>query len=209
MGGAESTQEKFVQEYGKDVLSCADDPSLVSCQRGEAVNRAIAGALAAGGIASLPGGAQIAAGIGGGANALIQYVVDGKVNYTDALIAGWVNVATGNSKLIGTVILNAAGGATSNYIKGDDPLTGAISSGAGASLGYAGGKIIQGPLEKVINPNWKNWEWVAVGMGISKPLPLNPAPAITGNMGASAITESGGKAISQGVEVFKNKGIKK
>ena len=155
------------------------------------------------GLGVLPGGAQIAAGIGGGANALIQYAVDGKVNYTDALIASWVGAATGNSKLVGTVIWNAAGGATSNYIKGDEPLIGAISSGAGASLGYAGGKIIQGPLEKVINPNWKNWEWIEVGMGISKPLPLSPSPAITGNIGASAISETGGKAISHGIEDFK------
>ncbi|MGD8163125.1 hypothetical protein [Pantoea sp. FN0307] len=110
---------------------------------------------------------------------------------------------------MGTVGWNAAGGATSNYIKGDDPLTGAISSSAGASLGYAGGKIIQRPLDKVINPNWKNWQWVDVGMGISKPLPLSPVPAVTGNIGGSAISESGGKAISQGIEDFKRKGDKR
>ncbi|MGF6560756.1 hypothetical protein ABIA51_001732 [Erwinia aphidicola] len=161
------------------------------------------------GLGVLPGGAQIAAGIGGGANALIQYVVDGKINYTDALIASWVGAATGNSGFLGTVGWNAAGGATSNYIKGDDPLTGAISSGAGASIGYAGGKLIQKPLDKFMNPNWKNWEWVSIGMGVSKPSPLNPAPSIIGNVGGSIITETGGKAISQGIDDFKNKGDKK
>ena len=48
LGGNEETQTKFVQEHGKDVLSCADDPSSASCQRGEAVNKAIAAALGAG-----------------------------------------------------------------------------------------------------------------------------------------------------------------
>lgn len=44
-------------------------------------------------------------------------------------------------------------------------------------------------MDKVINPNWKNWEWVDVGMGISKPLPLNPAPGAIGNMFGSGATE--------------------
>ena len=48
MGGTEDGQTMFVQEHGKDVLSCADDPSSASCQRGEAVNKAIAVALGAG-----------------------------------------------------------------------------------------------------------------------------------------------------------------
>lgn len=69
------------------------------------------------GLGIVPGGAQIAAGIGGGANTLIQYVVNGEVNYTDVLIASWVGVVTSNTGLLGTVGWNAAGGAMSNYIK--------------------------------------------------------------------------------------------
>jgi len=56
-GGTEEGQETFVREHGKDVLSCADDASSASCQRGEAVNKAIAVALGAG----AAGGAVIAA----------------------------------------------------------------------------------------------------------------------------------------------------
>ncbi|WP_249939006.1 DNA/RNA non-specific endonuclease, partial [Tenebrionicola larvae] len=48
LGGTEESQTKYVQEHGKDVLSCADAPSSASCQRGEAVNKAIAVALGAG-----------------------------------------------------------------------------------------------------------------------------------------------------------------
>lgn len=37
--------------------------------------------------------------------------------------------------------------------------------------------------------NWKNWGWVDIGMGISKPLPLAPLPGIVGNMGGTASIE--------------------
>lgn len=73
------------------------------------------------GLGVLPKGAQVTAVIGGGANTIIQYVVNGEVNYTDALIASWVGAATSNTGLLGTIGWNAAGGATSNYIKGMIP----------------------------------------------------------------------------------------
>ncbi|MEY8772367.1 hypothetical protein AB6T85_18335 [Erwinia sp. ACCC 02193] len=154
------------------------------------------------GLGVLPKGALVTAAIGGGANTIIQYVVDGKVNYTDALIASWVGAATSNTGLLGTIGWNAAGGATSNYIKGDDQLTGAIISGGTASIGYGVGKVIQGPLEKLINPNWKNWKWVEIGMGASKPLPLSPVPGIAGNVGSSIGSEASNALIQ---EQLKNK----
>ena len=117
------------------------------------------------GLGVLPKKAQISAVIGGGANTIIQYVVNGEVSYTDALIASWVGATTSNTGLLGTVGWNAAGGATSNYIKGDDPLTGAISSSAASGLGYGLGKVIQGPLDKVINPNWKTGDGLTLGWG--------------------------------------------
>lgn len=148
------------------------------------------------GLGLLPKGAQITAVIGGGANTIIQYVVNGEVNYTDALIASWVGAATSNTGLLGTVGWNAAGGATSSYIKGDDPLKGGAISGAASGLGYGAGKFVQGQLDKVLNPNWKNWEWVDVGMGISKPSPLNPFPGVAGNIGSS-IGSEGSNALVQ------------
>ncbi|WP_235470088.1 VENN motif pre-toxin domain-containing protein [Franconibacter pulveris] len=48
LGGNEETQTKFVQEHGKDVLSCSTNPGGEACQRGEAVNKAMAAALGAG-----------------------------------------------------------------------------------------------------------------------------------------------------------------
>ncbi|NEM79080.1 adhesin, partial [Escherichia coli] len=105
-----------------------------------------------------------------------------------------------------TVGWNAAGGAFGNWLDGKDPLSGAAMSGGTSAIGYGVGKVVQGPLEKVINPNWKNWEWLNVGMGISKPLPLNPTPGIAGNIGSSIGTEGSGAIIQ---EQLKNQQEKK
>ncbi|MFG3871294.1 adhesin, partial [Escherichia coli] len=76
---------------GADVLSCSDNPSGEACKRGEAVNKAYAGALATGSVAFLPGGAQAMWVLGTGANAGIGYMVDSSVDPENAIIAGWVN----------------------------------------------------------------------------------------------------------------------
>ncbi|HBU3961448.1 TPA: hypothetical protein MCX13_001931, partial [Klebsiella pneumoniae] len=82
-----------------------------------------------------------------------------------------------------------------NYLKGDDPLNGAGWGAAGSALGYGMGKyLIEMPLNKVLNPTWKNYEWVDVGMGISKPLQFDARPSTWGAISGSAASE----ATSQG-----------
>ncbi|MDA6076138.1 hypothetical protein O0544_02415 [Edwardsiella anguillarum] len=136
-------------------------------------------------------------GLGAGANAGVSYWVDGSIDPANAAIAGWVNVFSMGNGLTGTGGWNAAGGALGNWIDDKDPLSGAIMSGSSSAIGYGVGKIIQGPLEKVINPNWKNWEWTDMGMGVSKPLPLNPVPGIAGNIGSSIASEGSGAIIQE------------
>lgn len=48
LGGSEATQTKFVQEHGKNIASCADNPGSASCQKGLAMNDALMVALPAG-----------------------------------------------------------------------------------------------------------------------------------------------------------------
>lgn len=72
--------------------------------------------------------------LGAGANAGVQYLDNGEVNPVNSVIAGWVNVATIGQGWKGIVAWNSAGGALTNAINGDDPLTGAITTGAGAWL---------------------------------------------------------------------------
>ncbi|WP_039992972.1 VENN motif pre-toxin domain-containing protein, partial [Serratia odorifera] len=177
------TIEKYEADKQSEIAKACSGGTPVSCQAMvAAAGTALAGPL-------LPGAALVTGGIGGGANAGIQYLANGEINPNDVIIATWIGAATAGTGFWGTVAANGVGGATSSYIKGDDPLQGGLINGAAAGLGYGAGKLTQGASDKVINPNWKNWEWVDMGMGISKPMPLDPLPGVLGNMGGSASTE--------------------
>ncbi|NIA91069.1 VENN motif pre-toxin domain-containing protein [Rahnella sp. SAP-19] len=203
-GGTEAGQEAFIRQHGIDMASCADAPGSASCQKAQNEANAVAGAMATTGLIYLPGGMQMTGAIGGSANAGIQYLINGEVNPTDVLIATYVGAFTANTGAWGTVGWNAAGGATSNYLKGDDPLAGAGWGAAGSALGYGiGNKIVSPALDKVFNPVWKNYGWVDMGMGISKPLPWSPVPGITGNIFASGTTEFGVQGGPKAAELIK------
>jgi len=204
-GGTEAGQEAFIRQHGIDMASCADAPGSASCQKAQNEANAVAGAMATAGLIYLPGGMQMTGAIGGSANAAIQYGVNGEINPTDVLIATYVGAFTANTGLWGTVGWNAAGGATSSYLKGDDPWAGGAISGGASGLGYGIGKFAQGPLNKIFNPTWKNYEWVDMGMGISKPLPPSAIPGIAGNTGAAIATEGTGAIINEQINSLKEK----
>ncbi|MEW7313272.1 hemagglutinin repeat-containing protein [Buttiauxella gaviniae] len=207
-GGNEESQAAFIRQHGIDMATCEIAPSSASCQKAQNEASAVAGAMATAGLVYLPGGMQVTAGIGGTANAGIQYAINGTVNPTDVLIATYVGAFTANTGFIGTVGWNAAGGATSNYLKGDDPLTGAGWGAAGSAVGYGiGNKIVLPALDKVFNPAWKNYAWVDMGMGISKPLPLSPVPGMAGTATSSFATESTGQGVPKSIDEL-NKGSK-
>lgn len=91
-----------------------------------------------------------------------QCTINGEINPMDVLIATYVTAFTANTGLWGTVGWNAAGGAASNYLKGDAPLTGAGWGAAGSAFGYSIGKVVQILLDKVLNPSGKigsGWIW--------------------------------------------------
>lgn len=208
LGGNEESQVAFIRQHALDMASCETAPSSGSCQKAQNEANAVASAMAAAGLVYLQGGMQVTAGIGGTANAGIQYAINGTVNPTDVLIATYVGAFTANTGFIGTVGWNAAGGATSNYLKGDDPLTGAGWGAAGSAVGYGiGNKIVLPALDKVFNPAWKNYAWVDMGMGIRKPLPLSPIPGMAGTATSSFATESAGQGVPKSIDEL-NKGSK-
>ncbi|EIV7777820.1 hemagglutinin repeat-containing protein, partial [Escherichia coli] len=139
LGGSELLQTEKAREHGADVLSCSDNPSGEACKRGQAENKAYAAALATGSVALLPGSAQAMWLLGAGTNAGMQYADSGEINPVNSVAAGWINVITMGQGWKGTIAWNAAGGALTNAINGDDPLTGAITNGAGAGFGYGVG----------------------------------------------------------------------
>ncbi|WP_434526801.1 hemagglutinin repeat-containing protein [Photorhabdus asymbiotica] len=187
------TVEKWQQDKQTEIQKACSGNTPLSCQTLVA---------AEGSILALPwlSGAAVTTGmIGAGANTGIQYLANGNVDPNDAIFAYWTGVFTANTGLWGTIAWNAGMGTASSYVKGDDPLKGGVISGAASGIGYGVGKLVQNPLEKFINPNWKNYEWVDMGMGISKSLPLSSLPGVAGNVVSSISTEFSNDQINKGV----------
>ena len=207
-GGTEEGQTKAAQAHGADILSCSDNPSGAACQRGIADNKAYAGALATGGVALLPGGAQAMWGLGAGANAGINYLADGTIDPTTAIIGGWVNVISAGNGVVGTVGWNAAGGAFGNWLEGKDPTSGAIINGAGSFAGYGIGKglawgvntganWLKGGWDPKFNPTLQKYTDIKGDLGLSKEITPSKVPSSFGDLGGSVFSEITGKGIEK------------
>jgi len=180
------TVESWTKEQQEQIREACSGGTPVSCETAvAAMGSAMAWPL-------LPTAAATTSLIGAGANAGVGMLVNGEVNPNDVILGYWTGVFTAGTGLGGTMAVNAGSGATSNYLKGDEPWKGGAISGAASGLGYGIGKVVQGSLDKVFNPMkpWKDWIWTDVGMGISKPLPIDSLPAAFGNGGASLATET-------------------
>lgn len=158
LGGSEWLQTDKTREHGADVLSCNDNPSGEACKRGLAENKAYAAALATSSVALLPGSAQAMWVLGAGINAGAQLASGSEINPLNFVAAGWINVITMGQGVRGTIAWNAAGGALTNAINGDDPLTGVITNGAGAGFGYGVGNYVVKPAANTIG-KWITGGW--------------------------------------------------
>lgn len=179
------TVEQWQADKQAEIKKACSGGTPVSCQTMvAAAGSALAWPL-------LPEAAATTSLIGAGANAGIGLVLNGEINPNDVIFAYWTGAFTSGTGLWGTMGVNAASGGASSYLKGDDPLKGGAISGVASGLGYGLGKLIQLPFDKTLNPmkEWKDWIWVDVGMGISKPLPLDPLPGVVGNIFGSGSME--------------------
>ncbi|WP_137419636.1 hemagglutinin repeat-containing protein, partial [Escherichia coli] len=209
LGGSEWLQTEKAREHGADVLSCSENPSGEACKRGQDENKAYAAALATGSVALLPGSAQAMWLLGAGTNAGMQYADSGEINPVNSVAAGWINVITMGQGWKGTIAWNAAGGALTNAINGDDPLTGAITNGAGAGFGYGvgnyvvkpvantAGKWITGGWNPKFDPTLLKYTEVKGQLGISKEMVPSKIPGAAGNMGASITSEMTGTELQK------------
>ncbi|EJC3516270.1 hemagglutinin repeat-containing protein, partial [Escherichia coli] len=209
LGGSELLQTEKAKEHGAYVLSCSDNPSGEACKRGQAENKAYAAALATGSVALLPGSAQAMWLLGAGTNAGMQYADSGEINPVNSVAAGWINVITMGQGWKGTIAWNAAGGALTNAINGDDPLTGSITNGAGAGFGYGvgnyvvkpvantAGKWITGGWNPKFDPTLLKYTEVKGQLGISKEMVPSKIPGAAGNMGASITSEMTGTELQK------------
>ncbi|WP_323865987.1 hypothetical protein, partial [Xenorhabdus cabanillasii] len=131
----------------------------------------------------------IAAGVTSSVNAAIQYGTTGEVKLSDLIGAGVVGAITAGKGYNPTVAWNAVGGYYTAEIKGDDPFLNAILSKGAASMGYAAGNVIKVPMEKVLNPISKQYEWEPIGIWtITRPVKQSSVPSVAGNVGDSAVS---------------------
>ncbi|PJR60424.1 filamentous hemagglutinin [Klebsiella sp. K-Nf6] len=215
LSGSEDVQAAWFRQHGIDMASCSDNPGGLACQKAINECNAVGLALASGSVALLPGGAQAMWGLGASANAGISYLADGTIDPANATIAGWVNVLSMGNGLAGTVGWNAAGGAFGNWIDGKDLLSGAITNGGGAAVGYGIGKRISWGTEKVTNtvgkwvtggwdpkydPIWMKYAEVNRNDIIREGMKPSNIPGSVGDIGASVSSEIGGKATEKALE---------
>jgi len=191
------------------MASCADAPGSASCQKAMNERDAAGLALATGSVALLPGGAQAMWLLGAGTNSGVQYLDSGEINPLNSVVAGWINVITMGQGWKGTVAWNAAGGALTNAINGDDPLTGAITNGAGAGFGYGVGNYVVKPAANTIgklttggwnpkyDPTLLKYTEVKGQLGLSKEMAPSKIPNAAGNMGASITSDMTGNELQK------------
>ncbi|TLU65640.1 filamentous hemagglutinin N-terminal domain-containing protein [Enterobacter sp. MF024] len=140
----------------------------------------------------------IAVGVGVGLGAGIQYGTTGEVKLSDLISSGLIGGITAGKGYNPTVTWNAAGAYYQAEINGDDPFISALLSKAGASAGYATGNLIKIPMDKILNPVSKQYEWVPTGVWtITKPVPQSSVPSIMGNLGDSYISGVTGDALKK------------
>ena len=207
LGGSEDAQAVWIRQHGVDMASCSDNPGGSACQKAKNERDAVGFALATGSVALLPGGAQAMWGLGTVTNAGMQYADSGEINPVNSVAAGWINVITIGQGWKGAIAWNAAGGALTNAINGDDPLTGAITNGVGAGFGYGVGNYVVKPAATTIG-KWITGGWnpkfdpillkyteVKGPLGLSKEMVPSKIPSAVGNAGGSLSSEFGSAII--------------
>jgi len=193
------TAEKWQEQQQAAIRDACSGETPISCETAvAAMGSAMVWPL-------LPGAAATTSLIGAGANVGVGLLVNGEVNPNDVILGYWTGVFTAGTGLWGTMGVNAISGGTSSYLKSDDPLKDGAINGAASGLGYGFGKLALGQLDKVLNPSWKNWKWVDIGMGISKPMPLEPLPGIAGNVIGSGATEFTNDQVGKKIDEIGNK----
>ena len=186
---------KLMEAKQEQFKACGESP--------ECKNVAIAG-FGLVGLPLLSSELLLAAGIGGSASTGFQLWDKNwdisKVDARDAVFAAYLSADIVGWGFWSTVGANGAGGAYMSYLKGEDPLNGGVSSGVGAGLGYGLGKLIEIPMDIKMNPNYKNYEWMDIGLGITKQPASNITPSTTGSVVSTVPSEWTSKAVEEEIK---------
>ena len=198
---ANQVMDEFDRDYRDGLLLFNGDEKAATNYVNEMIrDRAIASGVATGVIVGgvvLPDTAIIGGSLSGAINAGMQYTLnpDGSINWTDVGIASGVGAVTGGAGtgFWGTVGWNAAGGATSSYLKDENPIIGALIGAGSSSIGYGAGKLVEKPLQSWFNPVANKYihETNRGFLGITGHFTESSIPAI----GGSAVDSSIGKSV--------------
>lgn len=205
LGGNEETQTKFVQEHGKNIAFCADNPGSASCQKGLAMNDALMVALPTG----LGGGLLAAATpeIAAAAKAAIQACAgnvvlclnNAGIQMSEAIVPG--GVGAGGAVGIGKTAAEAtaakaeavAANAVNNSGKGNVNIIESIPNIKGTQVGLRNPAQIDSMKDDMIN---KVYDFT---------LPQNRIAGYVDSKGAFYVTE-GHHRMAAAQELYKNTG---
>lgn len=183
------TAQKWQEEQQAAIKKACSGDTPISCQMAVAAM----GTVMSGGV--LPEAMVVSGAVSAGAVTAVDYGIMGSVDPKNIIAAYWGGALTRYTSFKSTVLINGVIGGATNYIDGKNPFLYGTINGIGSAIGYGiGNKFIAPMLDDYINPTWKTLSWDDIGMGISQPSRLNPAPGIAG-------TFSGGVA-GEGVNIL-------
>lgn len=137
--------------------------------------------------------------IGMGANAAVQVAGGQQFDWAGMGMAGITGgVATGMG-FLPALLINTGGALAGSAFAGQNPNAPMAGAAAGTVIGYPIGAKIEGSLNNVFNP-WYRQEWSDLGMGVSKYVPPSAIPSGVANAGASVIQEKAGGAVQNQVQ---------
>ncbi|MEB0140697.1 MULTISPECIES: hypothetical protein [unclassified Undibacterium] len=147
--------------------------------------------LATGGGLPAMGAAIAGAGIGSGVNGAVQLSMPQPFDWFSFGMAGVTGAASTGMGFIPAMLVNTGGALAGSGMQGQNPNGAMIGAGVGTAIGYPIGSKIEGSLNKVLNP-WYRQDWKEVGMGMSAWVPKSPIPSWGGNIVGGAVQEGVG-----------------
>ena len=154
-------------------------------------------------ISVLPKSAIIDGTISCEGNVAGQYLTSGKVNSNDVIIWTIVGMFTGGygTGLWGTTGWGIAGGATSSYLKDENPIIGGLIGGSSSFVGYGAGKLVENPLQSWFNPIANKYihETNRGFLGITGHYTESSIPSVVGTTVNSSVGEIVGNRINESI----------
>ncbi|MBU9264373.1 hemagglutinin repeat-containing protein, partial [Burkholderia multivorans] len=141
----------------------------------------------------------IGAAVGLMANGGVQLTGNQPFDWTGFALAGATGAASTGMKFVPVFLTGVGGALTGSALQGQNPNAGMAGAAVGTAIGYPLGSAIEGGLNKMLNP-WYRQEWQDIGMGISKYLPPSAIPSWVGGFGGGVIQEKAGGMVQNKVD---------